>query len=61
MPPQMLTIHNAGQDYVKTMTCEADYCVGSGNDALHYVDCSDVSGGDSRGNVLPCWEARSDV
>jgi hypothetical protein len=24
------------------MTCEADYCAGSGNNALHYVVCADV-------------------
>jgi hypothetical protein len=39
---QTLTIHNTGQDYVKAMTCEADYCVGSGDKALHYVDCGEV-------------------
>ena len=39
---QTLTIRNTGLDPIKAMTCEADYCVGSGVHALHYVDCMTV-------------------
>ena len=39
---QTLIVNNVGSDFVTTKTCEADYCVGSGTHALHYVECHEV-------------------
>jgi hypothetical protein len=39
---QMIKVTNTGLSPVKAKTCEADYCAGSGNNALHYVDCAEV-------------------
>ena len=42
---QLLNIHNTDIDNVQVKTCEADYCAGSGNKALHYVECAQVGTG----------------